>query len=162
MTPERYFFELDRVVWRIDRQNRQSRFRWALLQGTNKIENEKLTELVYVAPWRVGPCSSEDGELYPMRCTPECSELCKFWFSWVKVFRICGGRFRRITMGFRTCPCNCASTTVQHVINMMLLSMHTVSFLRLGSRHSSIHHYSLSIRNIETWVIALSFNNRKN
>jgi hypothetical protein len=79
---------------------------------------KKITELVYVAYWRVGPSSSDDGALYPVRSTPEPSELCKVWFSWVKSFRICGGRFRRIAIGFRTRPYNCASTTVQHVIQL--------------------------------------------
>jgi hypothetical protein len=69
MTLKRHFLALDRVVWRIEHQNRSSRFRWVLLEETNKIK--KLTELVYVAPWQVGPCSSDDGELYPMRSTSE-------------------------------------------------------------------------------------------
>jgi len=40
-TPKRHFLARDRVFWRIDRQNRPSRFCWARWQETNKIKNKK-------------------------------------------------------------------------------------------------------------------------
>jgi hypothetical protein len=90
-------------------------------EQNKKRSKEKLTERVDVASSWLGPCSSDDDKLDPMRRTPDCSELCKFWFSCVKAFRICGGRFRRIAIGFRTRPYNCARITAHHVTYFLLL-----------------------------------------
>jgi hypothetical protein len=42
-TPKRHFLAQDRVVWRVNRQNRPSRFYWAGWQQTNKIKKEMKT-----------------------------------------------------------------------------------------------------------------------
>jgi hypothetical protein len=54
------------------------------------IRNEQNKKTRVCSPSRMGPCSSGAG-VYPMRSTHECSELCNFWFSWVKAFWIWGG-----------------------------------------------------------------------